>query len=114
MKYFEKVPAVLLLEDGTVFHGKSAGKIGTTTGEVCFNTSMTGYQEVFTDPSYFGQVLVMTNAHIGNYGAFDEDEESSGVKISGLVVKNFTNLFSRKMADSSIQEYLLEQNVIAI
>lgn len=114
MKYFDKVPAVLLLEDGTHFHGQSAGRIGTTTGEVCFNTGMTGYQEVFTDPSYFGQILVMTNAHIGNYGAFRDDQESSGVKINGLVVRNFTNLFSRKQADSSIQEYLLEQNLIGI
>ncbi len=64
----EQVPAVILLEDGTVFHGHAAGKIGTTIGELCFNTGMTGYQEVFTDPSYFGQILVMTNAHIGNYG----------------------------------------------
>ena len=114
MKYFEKVPAVLLLEDGTHFSGQSAGKIGTTWGEICFNTGMTGYQEVFTDPSYFGQILIMTNVHIGNYGARAEDEESNGVKINGLVVKNFTNLFSRHQADSSIQEYLLNQNLIGI
>ncbi len=69
-------PAVLMLEDGSIFHGHSAGKIGTTIGEICFNTGMTGYQEVFTDPSYFGQILVATNAHIGNYGAKDEDSES--------------------------------------
>jgi carbamoyl-phosphate synthase small subunit len=114
MKYFEKHPAVLILEDGTVFHGQSAGKIGTTWGEICFNTSMTGYQEVFTDPSYFGQILVMTNAHIGNYGTFHKDTESKGVKIAGLVVRNFTNVYSRKMADQSIQEYLLDENLIAI
>jgi carbamoyl-phosphate synthase small subunit len=75
---------------------------------------MTGYQEVFTDPSYFGQILVMTNAHIGNYGALNSDAESARVRINGLVVRNFTNLYSRRMADSSIQEYLLEQNLIAI
>jgi carbamoyl-phosphate synthase small subunit len=114
MKYFEKVPAVLLLEDGAVFYGKSAGKIGTTWGEICFNTSMTGYQEVFTDPSYFGQVLVMTNAHIGNYGTLKAESESDGVKIAGLVCRNFTNLFSRKGADQSVQEYLLSENLIAI
>lgn len=114
MKYFEKVPAILLLQDGTYFNGQSAGRIGTTYGEICFNTGMTGYQEVFTDPSYFGQLLVMTNAHIGNYGAMTADAQSAGTKINGLVVRNFTNLFSRKMADSSIQEYLLEQNLIAI
>ena len=114
MKYFDKVPAILLLEDGTVFRGQSAGKIGTTWGEICFNTSMTGYQEVFTDPSYFGQLLVMTNAHIGNYGTADSDMESDNVKISGLVVRNFTNLFSRKQADADIQQFLLDQNVIGI
>jgi len=114
MKYFEKVPAVLLLQDGTYFGGQSAGRIGTTWGEICFNTGMTGYQEVFTDPSYFGQILVMTNVHIGNYGALAADAQSSGTKINGLVVRNFTNLYSRKMADSSIQEYLLAQNLIAI
>ncbi len=114
MKYFEKVPAVLMLEDGTHYSGQSAGRIGTTWGEICFNTGMTGYQEVFTDPSYFGQILIMTNVHIGNYGTLTADSESSGVKINGLVVRNFTNLFSRKMADASIQEYLLNQNLIGI
>ncbi len=103
-----------MLEDGTVFEGKSAGKIGSTTGEICFNTGMTGYQEVFTDPSYFGQILVMTNDHIGNYGVTDAEIESDSVKIAGLVVKNFTNLYSRKQASDSIQEYLLSNNLIAI
>jgi len=114
MKYFEKVPAVLLLEDGTVFHGQSAGKIGTTTGEICFNTGMTGYQEVFTDPSYFGQILIMTDAHIGNYGTMKDDEESDSIKISGLVCKNFTNLFSRHRADEPIQDYYLNEAVVGI
>jgi len=114
MKYFEKVPAVLLLEDGTVFHGQSAGKIGTTTGEICFNTGMTGYQEVFTDPSYFGQILIMTDAHIGNYGTMKDDEESDSIKISGLVCKNFTNLFSRHKADEPIQDYYLNEAVVGI
>ena len=114
MKYIDRVPAILMLEDGTMFHGESAGKIGTTTGEICFNTGMTGYQEVFTDPSYFGQVLVMTNDHIGNYGTTSDDTESENVKIAGLVVKNFTNLYSRIQAEDSIQNYLLNENVIGI
>jgi carbamoyl-phosphate synthase small subunit len=114
MKQTEKLPAILLLADGTIFYGKSAGKIGTTTGEICFNTGMTGYQEVFTDTSYFGQILVATNAHIGNYGVHNEEVESKSVKIAGLVTKNFTNLFSRKQADGSIQDYFSEQNVVGI
>lgn len=107
-------PAVLLLADGTVYHGKAAGKIGTTTGEICFNTSMTGYQEVFTDPSYFGQLLVTTNAHIGNYGTYTEDTESSSIKIAGLVCKNFTVPYSRQMADGSIQDYFEAEGLVGI
>jgi carbamoyl-phosphate synthase small subunit len=114
MEHFEKVPAVLLLKDGTVFHGYSAGKIGSTTGEICFNTGMTGYQEIFTDPSYFGQILVMTNAHIGNYGAKADETESESIKIAGLVVKNFTNQFSRRLTQTTLQDYLLDENLIAI
>lgn len=106
--------AVLLLQDGTVFYGKSAGKIGTTTGEICFNTGMTGYQEIFTDPSYFGQILVTTNVHIGNYGIKSEESESNSMKIAGLVCRNFTNEFSRQMADSSIQDYFENENMVAI
>jgi carbamoyl-phosphate synthase small subunit len=107
-------PAVLLLEDGTVFHGKSAGKIGTTTGEICFNTGMTGYQEIFTDPSYFGQIIVMTNAHIGNYGAKDADVESDDIKINGLICKNFTWDYSRQMATESIQDYFEGGDLVGI
>ena len=107
-------PAVLLLDDGTVFHGKAAGKIGTTTGEICFNTGMTGYQEVFTDPSYYGQILVATNAHIGNYGTKDADEESDSIKIAGLICKNFTTQFSRKQADQSIQDYFEKEGLVGI
>lgn len=80
--------AILLLEDGTIFYGKPAGHIGTTTGEICFNTGMTGYQEIFTDPSYFGQILVTTTSHIGNYGVNNEEVESDSIKIAGLVCKN--------------------------
>lgn len=114
MSIFVHKPAVLLLEDGTIFNGKAVGKIGTTTGEICFNTGMTGYQEVFTDPSYYGQLLVMTNAHIGNYGTKSVEVESENVKIAGLIVKNFTNDFSRPQADNSIQDYLEKSNLVGI
>ena len=107
-------PAVLMLEDGTVFHGKAVGKIGITTGEICFNTGMTGYQEIFTDPSYFGQILITTNAHIGNYGIKDSDAESDKMKIAGLICKNFTNQFSRHQADNSIQNYFEEEEMVGI
>jgi carbamoyl-phosphate synthase small subunit len=109
-----KIPAVLLLADGTVFHGKAAGKTGTTTGEICFNTGMTGYQEIFTDPSYFGQIMVTTNAHIGNYGISHEEVESGSIKIAGLVCKNFNVNYSRKLADESIQDYFLNDHIVAI
>ncbi|HKK76823.1 MAG TPA: glutamine-hydrolyzing carbamoyl-phosphate synthase small subunit [Saprospiraceae bacterium] len=110
----DNTPAILLLEDGTVFRGQAAGKIGTTTGEICFNTGMTGYQEIFTDPSYFGQLMVTTNAHIGNYGTKDVDEQSGSIKIAGLICKNFTVPYSRTLADQSIQEYFEEENLVGI
>src|SRR5215211_8130051 len=90
--------AILLLEDGTYFEGKAFGKKGTTTGEICFNTGMTGYQEVFTDPSYFGQIVIMNNVHVGNYGVKDTDVESATVKIQGLIGRNLEELYSRKQA----------------
>jgi len=90
MKYQQKKKAVLLLADGTAFYGKSVGYEGTAFGEVCFNTGMTGYQEIFTDPSYFGQIMVTANAHIGNYGIAPDDYESNGMKIAGLVCRNFS------------------------
>ncbi|MFT5167286.1 MAG: carbamoyl-phosphate synthase small subunit [Saprospiraceae bacterium] len=114
MSDFQPQPAILLLEDGTVFKGKSAGKIGTTTGEICFNTGMTGYQEIFTDPSYFGQLLVTTNAHIGNYGTKDLDAESDKMMISGLICKNFNTDYSRLVADQSIQEYFEKEDFVGI
>lgn len=107
-------PALLVLEDGTIFHGSSFGKIGTTSGELCFNTGMTGYQEVFTDPSYFGQVLIMNNVHIGNYGVMPADVESASVKIRGLIGRNLEERYSRIMATSSLQQYLEEQGIVAI
>jgi len=114
MTNYSKLTAVLVLEDGTVYHGKAAGKIGTTTGEICFNTGTTGYQEIFTDPSYFGQIMVTTNAHIGNYGIDEEDEESVKIQIAGLVCKNYNINYSRKMADTSIQNYFETENLIGI
>jgi len=109
-----QVPAVLVLADGRVHHGMSFGHIGTTSGELCFNTGMTGYQEVFTDPSYYGQVLIMNNAHIGNYGVMPKDVESSSVKIMGLIGRNLEENFSRLVATGSLQQYLEEQKIVAI
>jgi len=106
--------AILLLEDGTVFEGKSAGFIGTTTGEICFNTGMTGYQEIFTDPSYYGQIMVTTTSHIGNYGVSNKEVESDNINISGLVCKKFSDMYSRDAADSSLQEYFEDQKIVAI
>lgn len=103
-----------MLKDGTIFHGKSIGIEGVTFGEVAFNTGTTGYQEIFTDPSYFGQIMVTTNAHIGNYGVNEKDVESDSVKISGLVCKNFSFNFSREDATESLFDYLSKQNLIVI
>lgn len=106
--------AYLLLQDGTLFKGKSFGAQGTTGGEICFNTGMTGYQEVFTDPSYTGQVLIMNNDYIGNYGTKDGDVESDSVKIAGLICKNISNRYSRMIANDSLENYLVKNNIIAI
>lgn len=114
MSNYTKLPAILLLEDGTVYHGKAAGKIGTTSGEICFNTGMTGYQEIFTDPSYFGQIMVTTNAHIGNYGTTDNEIESNQIQIAGLVCKNYSNNYSRKLANESLQHYFQDGNLVGI
>ncbi|CAN5406900.1 glutamine-hydrolyzing carbamoyl-phosphate synthase small subunit [soil metagenome] len=109
-----KKSAILLLKDGTVFYGHAFGKIGTTTGEICFNTGMTGYQEVFTDPSYYGQILIMNNVHVGNYGVKEVDVESDGVKVKGIIGRNLEEKYSRFMADESLQQYFEQQNVVAI
>lgn len=114
MKYQDRKNAVLLLSDGTFFEGYSIGKVGTTTGELCFNTGMTGYQEIFTDPSYYGQVMVTTHTHIGNYGVHPEEAESDGVKIAGLVVKNFSYEHSRFDASGSLQQYLEDNGIVGI
>lgn len=106
--------AILILEDGNVFYGKAFGKKGITTGEICFNTGMTGYQEVFTDPSYYGQVVIMNTVHIGNYGVKDEDVESDSVKVKGIIGRNLEEQYSRFMAIHSLQEYFEKQNIVAI
>ncbi len=106
--------AILVLQDGTYFEGNAIGKIGTTTGEICFNTGMTGYQEVFTDPSYFGQILVMTTDHIGNYGVHSDEVESDSIKIAGLVCKKFSPNFSRKLGSGSLDQYFTDNHLTGI
>ena len=114
MYEIKKKAAVLLLEDGTSFYGTSIGKEGTSGGEICFNTGLTGYQEIYTDPSYYGQIIVNTTSHIGNYGVMADETESSSVKIKGLVVKTFSDIYSRKTADSSLQNYLEKAGIVGI
>ncbi|WP_339889356.1 glutamine-hydrolyzing carbamoyl-phosphate synthase small subunit [uncultured Flavobacterium sp.] len=114
MQYTTKQKAIVLLADGTIFHGKSIGISGTTFGEVCFNTGMSGYQEIFTDPSYFGQIMVTTNPHIGNYGVNVNEVESNGVKIAGLICKNFSFNYSRPDASESLYDYFEKQNIVAV
>lgn len=107
--------ALLLLEDGTAYRGLALGQTGTTGGEICFNTGMTGYQEIYTDPSYYGQIVVNTTSHIGNYGVqLGSEEESDGVKIKGMVCNTFSNVYSRHTADFSLQEYFERANVVGI
>jgi carbamoyl-phosphate synthase small subunit len=114
MKISNSKPAFLLLEDGLLLEGKAVGHIGTTGGEICFNTGMTGYQEIYTDPSYFGQIIVNTTPHIGNYGVLDTEQESAAPKISGLVVNDYSEIFSRENASSGLQEYLEQHKVVGI
>ncbi len=114
MEYKKRKKAILLLSDGTIIYGKSVYGEGTAFGEVCFNTGMTGYQEIYTDPSYFGQLMIMTNPHIGNYGVVNDESESDSVKISGLICKNFSYNYSRDLADSSLEEFLNKNNLFAI
>lgn len=114
MKYLKRKKALILLADGTIFHGKSIGKEGSAFGEVCFNTGTTGYQEIFTDPSYYGQLMVATNAHIGNYGTRSEEIESDSIKIAGLICKNFSFNYSRPSADDSLENFFDKNNLLAI
>lgn len=106
--------AILILEDGNIFHGRAFGKKGTTTGEICFNTGMTGYQEVFTDPSYYGQIVIMNNVHIGNYGINENEVESDSIKVKGIIGRNLEEQYSRFAADNSLQDYFEKQNIVAI
>ncbi len=106
--------AILVLEDGTVFKGTSFGVDGEVTAEVVFNTSLSGYQEVLTDPSYKGQMVVMTYPLIGNYGICLEDEESSGIHLEAFIVKEASRIYSNWRADMSIQEYLLKHSIVGI
>ena len=114
MKYNNRPQGILLLEDGTIFYGKSVGMTGVTYGEIAFNTGMTGYQEIFTDPSYYNQLMVTTNAHIGNYGVTNHENESDSIKISGLICKNFSLNPSRVASDSSLYDFFESQNFIAL
>lgn len=103
-----------MLADGTSFKGKSYGASLTKTGEICFNTGMTGYQEIFSDPSYYKQIVICTHTHIGNYGIIDSEYESKGMKISGLVCKNFSSFASRQRSESSIRNWFLDENIPVI
>lgn len=114
MKYQSRKKALVLLADGTIFYGKSVGVQGTVTGEICFNTGMTGYQEIFTDPSYFGQLMVATNAHIGNYGVNDHEVESDGIKISGLICRNFSFTHSRVDSNGNLNDWFTKHQLVAI
>jgi carbamoyl-phosphate synthase small subunit len=114
MKYQKQNKALVLLADGTIFYGKSVGVKGVSTGEICFNTGMTGYQEIFTDPSYFGQLMVATNAHIGNYGVNDNEVESDGIKIAGLICRNFSFSHSRVDSDGNLKDWFEKHNIVAI
>ncbi|MEP0368958.1 MAG: glutamine-hydrolyzing carbamoyl-phosphate synthase small subunit [Cyclobacteriaceae bacterium] len=114
MKQQTKRKAILLLEDGSVYEGFSIGKSGTSGGEICFNTGMTGYQEIYTDPSYFGQIIVNTTPHIGNYGVHDDEQESAAPTIRGIVVNDFTYQYSRHTATDGLNEYLDKNNTVGI
>lgn len=107
-------PALLLLEDGTVFHGVSIGADGCSVGEVVFNTSLTGYQEILSDPSYARQIVTLTYPHIGNVGTTSEDDESNAVSASGLVIRDLPMLLSNWRSEKSLQQYLLDNHVVAI
>lgn len=114
MSLYPRDKAILALSDGTVEHGFAIGKKGTTGGELCFNTSMTGYQEIFTDPSYYGQLMMMTYPHIGNYGTMSRDDEARQTMIAGLITRSFSWEHSNPQADGSLQQYLERNELIGI
>ena len=106
--------AVLVLEDGSIFRGQSIGADGRTVGEVVFNTAMTGYQEILTDPSYSRQIVTLTYPHIGNVGVNEEDEESGAVHVAGLVIRDLPLLMSNFRAEKPLDDYLIEHGIVAI
>src|ERR1700716_2774308 len=106
--------AILALEDGRVWRGRSWGALGESTGEMVFNTSMTGYQEVLTDPSYAGQIVCMTYPLIGNYGVNSEDGESSRPWDEGFVAREFSRMASNLSSEESLEDYLHRWNIVAI
>lgn len=110
----ERFPAVLVLEDGVVFHGKAIGKRGRTSGELAFNTGMTGYQEVFTDPSYLQQLLIMNTAHIGNYGVHNDESESNEMQVAGIIIKKFSEVDSRVGGNGSLESFMLNFEKVGI
>ena len=114
MGLITRKPAVLVLEDGSVFEGFSLGKIGVATGEICYNTGMTGYQEIYTDPSYFGQIIINTSSHIGNYGTVEDEQESSSPQISGVIINEYSEIYSRSNSDESLEDYFIKNNTVAI
>jgi carbamoyl-phosphate synthase small subunit len=109
-----RAPALLVLEDGTAFAGEAFGATGTSTGEACFNTSMTGYQEVLTDPSYHGQIVAMTTPHIGNTGVNDEDDQSIHPWVSGFVVRDVSSISSSWRSSGSLDSYLESHGIVGI
>ena len=110
----ERKPCKLALEDGTVVTGQAMGHIGETGGELCFNTSMMGYQEIMTDPSYYGQLMMMTYPHIGNYGAMEIDTEASRPMIAGLIVRSFTYRYSNQLADESLENFMRRHELVGL
>src|SRR5436189_6422381 len=109
-----KMDAILVLENGTSYRGKAAGATGETAGEVVFNTSMTGYREVLTDPSYAGQIVTMTCPEIGNYGVTHDDEESRGLQVAGFIIRDESPIASNWRADGTLRDYLTTHNIVAI
>ncbi len=115
MKHTQQPEALLVLQDGSVFRGLALGKRGTAGGEICFNTGMTGYQEIYTDPSYYGQVIINTTSHIGNYGVqLGAEEESAGIKVRAMVCNFFSPIHSRHTADGSLQQYFERADIVGI
>src|SRR2546428_11955336 len=106
--------AILALEDGTTFEGDAAGAEGVARGEVVFNTSMTGYQEVLTDPSYAGQIVTMTCPEIGNYGVSPEDVESRAPQIAGFIIRDQSPVASNWRASGTLRDYLVSNRIVAI